>query len=55
MSAGPKNVTIHFVKNEINTTNIGEPPYPLIFGVVANILFKTRRERHSEHPLFGNK
>ena len=55
MSEAPKGIDIHFVKNEINPTGMGEPPYPPIFGAVANALFKATGERHYDQPFFGSK
>ena len=55
MSEAPKVVDIHFVKNEVNPTGMGEPPYPPIFGAVANALFKATGQRHYDQPFFGDK
>lgn len=55
MSEAPKALDIHFVENEVNPTGMGEPPYPPIFGAVANALFKATGERHYDQPFFGNK
>ena len=55
MSEAPKAVDIHFVKNEVNPTGMGEPPYPPIFGAVANALFKATGQRHYDQPFFGDK
>jgi isoquinoline 1-oxidoreductase beta subunit len=55
MSEAPKAFDIHFVQNEINPTGMGEPPYPPIFGAVANALFKATGERHYDQPFFGDK
>jgi isoquinoline 1-oxidoreductase beta subunit len=52
----PQKIDVHFVENEIDPTGLGEPPFPPVFGAVANALFKTTGKRYynqpftSEHP-----
>lgn len=55
MSEAPKEIDVHFVKNEINPTGMGEPPFPPIFGAVANALYKATGTRHYQQPFLGNK
>jgi isoquinoline 1-oxidoreductase beta subunit len=55
MSEAPKAIEVHFVKNEIVPTGMGEPPFPPVFGAVANALYKATGERHYKQPFFGDK
>ncbi len=55
MSEAPKEVDVHFVKNEIDPTGMGEPPFPPIFGAVANALYKATGQRHYEQPFVSEK
>ena len=55
MSEAPKEIDVHFVQNEINPTGMGEPPFPPIFGALANAMFKATGERHYEQPFYSNK
>jgi isoquinoline 1-oxidoreductase beta subunit len=52
MSEAPKNIEVHFVKNEIDPTGLGEPLFPPIFGAVANALYQATGRRHYKQP-FG--
>ena len=55
MSEAPKEIDVHFVQNGINPTGMGEPPFPPIFGAIANALYKATGERHYHQPFLGNK
>ncbi|MDP1817865.1 MAG: molybdopterin-dependent oxidoreductase [Leadbetterella sp.] len=46
----PKKIEVHFVENEIDPTGLGEPPFPPVFGAVANALFKTTGKRYYNQP-----
>lgn len=46
----PKKIDVHFVKNEIDPTGLGEPPFPPVFGAVANALFKATGKRFYNQP-----
>jgi len=48
----PKKIEVHFVENDIDPTGLGEPPFPPVFGAVANALFKTTGKRYYNQP-FG--
>jgi len=50
MPEAPKNIEVHFVKNEIDPTGLGEPLFPPIFGAVANALYKATGRRYYEQP-----
>ncbi len=51
-SEAPKEIDVHFVKNEIDPTGMGEPPFPPVFGAVANALYKATGKRHLNQPFF---
>ncbi len=55
MGEAPKNIEVHFVKNEIAPTGMGEPPFPPIFGAYANALYKATGQRHYHQPFGSNK
>jgi len=46
----PKKIDIHFVKNEIDPTGLGEPPFPPVFAAVANALYKAAGKRFYNQP-----
>ncbi len=54
-SEAPKEIDVHFVQNEIEPTGMGEPPFPPIFGAVANALYKATGQRHYEQPFVKEK
>lgn len=55
MHEAPKAIEVHFVQNDINPTGMGEPPFPPIFGAVANAIYKATGERHYHQPFLGDK
>ena len=55
MSEAPKAIEVHFVKNEIAPTGMGEPPFPPIFGALANALYKATGKRVYDQPFMGEK
>jgi len=54
-SEAPKEIDVHFVQNEIEPMGMGEPPFPPIFGAVANVLYKATGQRHYEQPFVKEK
>jgi isoquinoline 1-oxidoreductase subunit beta len=46
----PKAVDVHFVQNDIAPTGLGEPPFPPVFGAVANALYKATGKRLYQQP-----
>lgn len=54
-SEAPKAIEVHFVKNEIDPTGLGEPPFPPIMGALANALYKATGQRHYHQPFVSEK
>ena len=50
----PKQIDVHFVKNDIDPTGLGEPPFPPVFGAVANALYKSTNKRYYDQPFLEN-
>jgi isoquinoline 1-oxidoreductase beta subunit len=46
----PKEIEIHFVKNEHEPTGLGEPLFPPVFAAVANALYKATGKRFYNQP-----
>lgn len=53
-SEAPKSIEIHFVKNEIDPTGLGEPVNPPIIGAVANALYRATGKRMYHQPFLGD-
>jgi isoquinoline 1-oxidoreductase subunit beta len=51
----PKKIDVHFVENDIDPTGLGEPPFPPVFGAVANALFKTTGKRYYNQPFMSEQ
>ncbi len=49
-SDAPRAIEVHFVKNEIDPTGLGEPPFPPIMGAIANALYRATGQRLYEQP-----
>jgi len=49
-SEAPDKIEVHFVQNDIDPTGLGEPPFPPVFGAVANALYKSTNKRHYDQP-----
>lgn len=54
-SEAPKEIEVHFVKNEIDPTGLGEPPFPPVFGALSNALYKATGRRHYHQPIMGEE
>lgn len=54
MKEAPVSIDVHFVKNEIDPTGLGEPAFPPVFGALANALYKATGKRYYNQPFFGN-
>jgi isoquinoline 1-oxidoreductase subunit beta len=46
----PKAIDVHFVKNNIDPTGMGEPAYPPVFAALANALYQATGKRLYEQP-----
>ncbi|MBO6575175.1 MAG: xanthine dehydrogenase family protein molybdopterin-binding subunit [Rhodothermales bacterium] len=46
----PKSIDVHFVDNGIDPTGLGEPPFPPIFGALANALYQATGRRLADQP-----
>jgi isoquinoline 1-oxidoreductase beta subunit len=46
----PKSIEVHFVQNDLDPTGLGEPPFPPVFGAVANALYKMKGKRYYNQP-----
>jgi isoquinoline 1-oxidoreductase beta subunit len=49
----PKRIEVHFVQNDIDPTGLGEPPFPPVFGAVANALYKSTGKRFYSQPFLN--
>ncbi len=49
-SEAPRSIDVHFVASDIDPTGLGEPPFPPIFGALANALHKATGERFYDQP-----
>ena len=45
-----KNIDVHFVKNDIDPTGMGEPAYPPVFAALANALYRATGKRFYQQP-----
>lgn len=50
----PKKIEVSFVKSEIDPTGLGEPPFPPVFGAVANALYKNMGKRFYNQPFVND-
>jgi len=50
----PRSIDVHFVKNEIAPTGLGEPPFPPVFAALANALYKATGKRYYHQPFIKN-
>jgi CO/xanthine dehydrogenase Mo-binding subunit len=49
-SEAPKTIEVYFVENDIDPTGLGEPPFPPIFGALANAMYRATGQRVYEQP-----
>lgn len=50
----PRKIDVHFVENDIDPTGLGEPPFPPVFGALANALYRATGKRFYRQP-FGEE
>lgn len=53
ISESPKEIEVHFIKNEIDPTGMGEPSGPPAIGALANALYKATGKRVYHQPFFS--
>jgi isoquinoline 1-oxidoreductase beta subunit len=53
MPDAPKAIDVHFVKSEVDPTGLGEPPFPPIFGALANAIYQATGKRLYKQPFVG--
>jgi isoquinoline 1-oxidoreductase beta subunit len=46
----PKEIAVYFVQNETDPTGLGEPPFPPVFGALANALYRATGKRFYRQP-----
>ena len=46
----PKKIEVHFVQSTVDPTGLGEPPFPPVFGALANALYKVTGKRFYDQP-----
>jgi isoquinoline 1-oxidoreductase beta subunit len=49
-SEAPKAIDVHFMKNDIDPTGMGEPAFPPVFAALANALYKATGKRFYDQP-----
>jgi CO/xanthine dehydrogenase Mo-binding subunit len=54
MNESPMNMEVFFVKSDKAPTGLGEPPYPPVFGALANALYKATGKRYYHQPFIRN-
>jgi isoquinoline 1-oxidoreductase beta subunit len=50
MQESPKKIEVSFVDNDVDPTGLGEPPFPPVFGAVANALYQLEGKRKYQQP-----
>ncbi|MCB0667327.1 MAG: xanthine dehydrogenase family protein molybdopterin-binding subunit [Saprospiraceae bacterium] len=55
MHEAPKEIEVHFVKNEIDPTGLGEPPFPPVFAALANAMYRATGNRYYSQPYLGDQ
>ncbi|WP_290794995.1 xanthine dehydrogenase family protein molybdopterin-binding subunit [Flavihumibacter sp. UBA7668] len=50
MNEAPQKIEVHFVQNDLDPTGLGEPPFPPVFGALANALYKATGKRYYDQP-----
>lgn len=53
MNEAPKEIDVHFVDSNVDPTGLGEPPFPPVFGAIANALYQATGTRKYNQPFLG--
>ena len=53
MREAPRAISVHFVPSEIAPTGLGEPPFPPVFGAVANAMYRATGKRVYTQPFLN--
>jgi len=53
ISDAPRRIDVHFVKNEIDPTGMGEPPFPPVMAALANALYRANGKRLYHQPFIN--
>ena len=54
LKEAPQKIEVSFVENDIDPTGLGEPPFPPVFGAVANALYKNTGKRFYNQPFVND-
>ena len=54
-SEAPKQIEVYFVESDIDPTGLGEPPFPPVFGALANALYKATGRRYYKQPFSADQ
>jgi isoquinoline 1-oxidoreductase beta subunit len=46
----PKQIEVHFVKNTLDPSGMGEPAYPPVYAALANALYRATGKRFYKQP-----
>jgi isoquinoline 1-oxidoreductase subunit beta len=52
-SDAPRKIDVHFIKNEIDPTGMGEPPFPPVMAALANALYRAKGKRLYHQPFIN--
>jgi len=55
MHESPKEIEVHFVKNDIDPTGLGEPTFPPVFAALANAMYKATGKRYYDQPFASDR
>ena len=51
----PKEIDVYFVDSDVDPTGMGEPPFPPVFGAVANAMYRATGERYYKQPFLVDR
>jgi isoquinoline 1-oxidoreductase subunit beta len=53
LNEAPQKIDVHFVESTVDPTGLGEPPFPPVFGAIANALYKNTGKRYYNQPFLS--